>query len=318
VADALARAAKRGVDCRVLADSVGSHTWFRNRSDYLSDRGVRMQAALPVGVLRRRASRLDLRNHRKIVVIDGQTAWTGSQNILNPVQDGGRKFCDMMVRLQGPIVLEIQHVFRGDWYFETNELLEANDLYSAPEECGDVCVQALPSGPNYPIESYQRLVVDTLHGARKRAIMTAPYFVPDEALLQAMQVAALRGVEMTLIVPLTSDHLLVDAAGHAYFDFLLSAGVNIYQHTAGLLHAKALTVDDSLALVGSANFDIRSFALNFELNMIFYGGSMARDVRELQETYIAGSEHITPESWSRRSTLRKAGQNIAKLFSPIL
>jgi cardiolipin synthase len=300
-------------------DSVGSHNWFRNRSDYLKDTGVQVQAALPVGLFRRSVSRLDLRNHRKIVVIDGQLGWTGSQNILNPLQgEQKREFKDMMVRLQGPIVMELQHVFRSDWYFETDELLDESKLYPEIRNQGDVLVQALPSGPNYPIENYQRIVVDALHSARKRVVMTTPYFVPDEALLQAMQVASLRGAQVTLILPRSSDHWLVDAAAHSYFDFLLRAGVEIYQYDAGVLHSKALSVDEDLALVGSANFDIRSFALNFELNLIFADAGMVKSVRELQKSYIQKARKLTREQWDSRSLWRRGGQNVSKLFSPLL
>ncbi len=319
VADALAEAAGRGLTCRVLMDSVGSHNWFRHRSDYLAAAGVEVQAALPVGLFRRAASRLDLRNHRKIVVIDGQLGWTGSQNILNPIHgERKRKFKDMMVRLRGPVVMELQHVFRSDWYFETDQLLDESDLYPELQSHGNVLVQALPSGPNYPIENYQRIVVDALHSARKRVVMTTPYFVPDEALLQAMQVASLRGAEVTLILPRSSDHWLVDAAAHSYFDFLLQAGVEIYQYDAGILHSKSLSIDEDLALVGSANFDIRSFALNFELNLIFADAGMVKSVRQLQKGYMHNAERLTREQWDNRSLWRRGGQNVSKLLSPLL
>jgi cardiolipin synthase len=319
LADALIEASRRGVDCRVLMDSVGSHNWFRRRKGYFAGTGVEVRAALPVGLFRRSVSRLDLRNHRKIVVIDGRVGWTGSQNILDPVGRYRRgKFKDMMVRLRGPIVLELQHVFRSDWYFETDELLEEDQLYPEIEQPGDAMVQALPSGPNYPVENYQRIVVDALHSARESAVMTTPYFVPDEALLQAMQVASLRGTQVQLILPRSSDHVLVDAAAHSYFDFLLQSGVEIYQYDAGVLHAKALTIDDDLALVGSGNFDIRSFALNFELNLIFAAPGMVKSVRELQKTYIRNARRLTQETWDARPTLRRYGQNMAKLLSPLL
>ena len=319
VADALARAVARGVTCRVLVDGVGSRPMLKKLARAMRDLGIDVREALPVGLFRRRVSRIDLRNHRKIAVIDGRIAYAGSQNIIN-ADYGFRRlvFHDMMVRLTGPVALELQLVFASDWHFETDEILDGDDVFPEPHLTGSTPVQALPSGPNYPTENYQRLVVAVLHAARERVILTTPYFVPDEAFLQALETAVLRGVKVDLIVPRKSDHALVTAASRAYYDDLLTAGVKVHLFTEGILHTKAMSVDDTIALIGSGNFDIRSFKLNFEINMVFHGPGVTAELRRWQLDYIQYSDSLTAEEWSQRPRIRKVLSNIAKLLSPLL
>jgi cardiolipin synthase len=318
VLDALSEAAGRGVDCRLLIDAVGSHATLRRRQE-LEQRGIQVVAALPVGKFRRSIARLDVRNHRKIVVIDGRVAWTGSQNIIDPdYGEPGREFEDDMVRLRGPIVLELQHLFCSDWYFETDQLLDSEEFYPEPEHPGQVPIQVLPSGPNFPTENFSRILVAALYAARERVHMTTPYFVPDQALIQAMSVAAMRGVSVDLIVPSSTDHWLVDAAGHAYFQQLLEEGVRIHIFDQKNLHAKMYSIDDQGAFLGSSNFDIRSFSLNFEVNLLFYDHGLAERIRRQQEQYISQSRRLQLDAWRQRPALRRFGQNIAKLTSPLL
>ncbi len=319
VADTLARAVQRGVTCRVLVDGVGSASMLKTLRPGMIEQGIEVQAALPVGLFRRRVARLDLRNHRKLAVIDGRIAYSGSQNIVNA--DYGRKdliWRELMVRLTGPVVLELQAVFTGDWYFETDEWLNGPAFFPEPQETGSVAAQVLPSGPNYPTANFQRLVVAALHTAQKQVSMTTPYFIPDEPFLQAMQVAVLRGVDVDLIVPRRSDHVLVGAAGRAYYEGLLQAGVNLYLFTDGLLHAKTMRIDNHIALIGSSNFDIRSFALNFEINLLLYGEQVTEALRVRHEGYKERSERLTLDRWVQRSTTQVIIQDVAKLFSPLL
>jgi cardiolipin synthase A/B len=319
VAEALIGAAERGVACRVLVDAVGSRSMLRSLGAEMARRGVEVRGALPVGLFRRRMARIDLRNHRKLAIIDGRVAYTGSHNLIDASY--GRRdlvWHDLTVRLTGPVALELQTVFADDWHFEGGELLEGAEVYPSPRRTGEVSVQTLPSGPNYPTENYQRLVVSSIHAAQRHVIITTPYFVPDEAFLQAVQTAVLRGVQMELVVPRTIDHPLVGAASHAYFQELLESGVRIHQYHEGLLHAKTMSVDDEIALIGSSNFDIRSFTLDFEINLVFYGPEMARLLRREQQRYLRSAVPLRLESWSRRPAIRKLGQNIAKLLSPIL
>ena len=319
VANALKQAARRGVKCRLLLDAVGSRDTLQSMGHELRRAGVEVYDDLPVGFIRRRASRIDLRNHRKIAVIDGIIGYTGSQNIV----DGnyGHKdlvWYDLTARLKGPVVQELQTVFWEDWSFRTNQLSDEQDIFPTPEPSGAVPAQILPSGPNYPIESYQRLVVAVLYSARERVVITTPYFVPDEPFLQAMQVIAQRDVEVNLILPAKTDHPLIDMAGQAYFEELLDAGVRIFTYQTGLLHAKTITVDDSIAFLGSSNFDIRSFSLNFEINLLLYGREATRGLFERQMEYLQDSQSVTLSDWQKRSSSRRMLQDVAKLFSPLL
>jgi cardiolipin synthase len=319
VADALVRAVARGVKCRLLVDGVGSRPMLKTLAPKLARQGIDVHAALPVNLFRRGFARLDLRNHRKLAIIDGRIGYTGSQNVVNASY--GHKdlaWHDMSVRLTGPVVLELQAVFVGDWYCETDEILVSENIFPDPPMIGPIAVQALPSGPSYPTENYQRMVVSALHTARRHVIITSPYFVPDDAFLQAMEVAVLRGVNVEVILPRRCDQVLVGAASRAYYQDLLRLGVKIHLYEDGLLHAKTMSVDDSVALVGSSNFDIRSFELNFEISLLFYGSDMTAYLRHLQKGYMADSNQLTPEEWEERPRSHRIGENIARLLSPLL
>jgi cardiolipin synthase len=319
VIDALRRAARRGVECRVLADSVGSRRWFRSLHRKLTEAGVEVEEALPVGWLRwRRAARLDLRNHRKIAVIDGRVGYTGSQNLVNAKYRDGLTYDELVVRVTGPAVLELQYVFVGDWFLETEETLDGPDYFPDPVRAGDVPVQALPSGPGYPTENNQRLLVALIHGADERVVMTTPYFIPDEPLLQAMQTAVLRGVEVHLIVSQQADSGLVTLAQRSYYGQMLEDGIKIHAYKKHFLHAKHLSIDDELAIIGSSNMDIRSFMLNAEISLLFYDDDVTRRLHAEEEGYLRYCDELTAETWHRRPFVVKVAQRIARLMSPLL
>ncbi len=319
VADALVRAARRGVRCRVLADGVGSRRLFKRLAPRLVAEGVEVREALPVRPLRRGASRVDLRNHRKLAVIDGRVGYTGSQNIVEATY-GHRDLAwyDLMVRLTGPIVLQIQMIFVEDWAFETEVVLDDASVFPSPDVSGDLALQTVPSGPTHPTEGVENLLMAAIYRAKEQILITSPYFVPDEPLLMALRVAAIQGVRVEVVVPARTDHPLVNAAGRAYFESLLEAGVEIYRFRPGLLHAKTMTVDDSFSLIGSSNFDVRSFFLNFEVNLICYGASITAELRFLQRSYIQAAERLTWETWTRRPAYQRLGEDAAKLLSPLL
>ena len=318
---ALERAASRGVECRLLADAQGSRKFLKKMSRRLAGAGIKLYPALPVSLLRAWVARIDLRNHRKIFVIDGRIAYTGSQNIVDAGY-GHRnlRWHDLMVRLTGPVVLELQAVFAGDWFAESDELLDGADIFpdgNDPLE-GEIAVQTLPSGPLFPAENYQRLAVAALYATRRKVTITTPYFVPDEVFLEAMESVALRGVVVELIVPLNSDQVLVGNAARGYYERLLKSGVTIYLFKEGLVHAKSITIDDSLSFLGSSNFDIRSFALNFEINMIVYDTGFSEALRKQQDWYRVHSRQLTLAQWQQRPRYQRTLQNIIKLLSPLL
>ncbi len=319
VSEALRRAVFRGVKCRLLVDAVGSRPFLKRDAAALAAAGVELHAALPVGLFRRRMARIDLRNHRKLAIIDARVAYAGSHNLVEPGY--GRKdlaWHDLTLRLTGPILLQLQMVFVSDWHYETNELLDGAAYFPEPQMTGTIAAQTMPSGPNYPTENYQRLVVAAIYAAKKTVTITTPYFVPDEPFLQAMQTAVLRGVKVEIVVPRKLDRKFVSAAVRSYFDELLDMGVELYLYDDGLLHAKTMCVDDSIAFIGSSNFDIRSFALNFEINLLFYGEETAQALRKRQRQYISESFRLEPARWAQRPPIRKLAQSVARLLSPLL
>jgi cardiolipin synthase len=318
VVAALTRAVKRGVHCRVLVDSFGSRSWLKSLRAKMATAGIAMHDVLPYGIFRRRSARRDLRNHRKLAVIDGRIGYTGSQNLVDPVFKPGLTYEEMVVRVTGPIVLELQYVFIGDWFLETEELLDRPELFPDPALTGMIPAQVLPSGPGFVTENNQRLIVALIHGARRRVVITTPYFIPDEALLQALQTAAMRGVEVHLVCSQKYDQLLVGLAQSSYYEELLEEGIQIHLYEKNFLHAKHMSVDDHISLIGSSNMDIRSFALNAEISLLFYDAEVNRQLRIHQERYFKNCERLTVEKWEQRYYLSRFCQNLARLMSPLL
>jgi cardiolipin synthase len=318
VVEALGRAVKRGVRCRVLADAIGSRKPLRTLVPKLQALGVAVHAMLPVSLLPWRKARLDLRNHRKIAVIDGHIGYTGSQNLVVADFKEGLTYEDLMVRVTGPVVLELQYVFASDWFLETDEILDGEAEFPGPQIAGGVPAQVLPSGPAFPTQNNQRLFVALVHGATRRVVLTTPYFIPDEPLLQAMQTARLRGVEVHLVVSEQGDQPVVWWAQQSYYEELLEAGVHIHLYRTRFLHAKHLSIDDAVAVIGSSNLDIRSFALNAEVMLMIYDPAAAARLAAEQERYFAGSRLLELETWRRRPFVSKVAHNLARLLSPLL
>jgi cardiolipin synthase len=320
VGSALGRARSRGVRCRLLADAVGSRRFFRVLAPKLNGQGIEVVPALPVNPMRRLFARFDLRNHRKLAVIDGRVAYTGSQNVVRADygKNGVGEWRDLMVRLVGPSVSQLQSVFLEDWEFETGQLIDDPQYFPPPEAQGPVALQVVPSGPSHPTRVLRDLSVEALHAARRRVIITTPYFVPDEALLVALRLAVVRGVRVDLIVPARSDQLLVGLAGQFFCEEVLRQGVHVHLYQDGLIHVKALTVDDGFAMLGTANFDIRSFYLNFELNLLSYDADLNGLLRFYQANYIQQSKELDWSDWRGRGIVQQWGAQFAKLLSPLL
>lgn len=320
IADALAEAVRRGVTCRVLVDDGGSKFMFAKVEAAMRSAGVQVRRMLPVSIPRMLLSRLDVRNHRKLAVIDGTIAYVGSQNIIDEGCLPGRasEWRDLTVRVVGPAVIALQTVFTEDWYAETDEHLEGPEIYPPPAVSSGVALQIAPSGPDTTREAFGHIIVSAIHESRERVTITTPYFVPDEPTLQALRIAALRGVEVEIVVPLRSDARVVDAACRAYFDALLEVGISVYRHSPGILHSKSLTVDDSFALIGSGNLDIRSFALNYELNILMYGQRVTEQLRRHQLAYLSESAIVSPKEWANRPFLPRMIDGCANLLSPLL
>ncbi|TXJ25508.1 MAG: cardiolipin synthase [Afipia sp.] len=315
VAAALKRAVARGVACQVMIDPVGSHKGFKRTMRLLADAGVETRAALPFRLLRQRTRR-DMRNHRKLFVIDGAIGYAGSQNIIDKDFRPGVVNRELVARVTGPAVAAMETAVRADWYMETERL--AGEPLTIPAPAGAAVTQLLPSGPDYPLEGFETLLVWQLHQARDRVTIVTPYFVPDEDVLGAMRSAVARGVAIDLVVSAVADQPLVNLAQSSYYDDLLTAGVGIHQFRDFLLHAKTISIDGTLAIVGSSNVDLRSFQLNEEASLLLYDAPSVATVERVHDGYLAGSDRLTRDEWRRRSPLRKLLENITRLFSALL
>jgi len=252
------------------------------------------------------------------VVIDGQVGYAGSMNLVRPEFGRGQSYEDLMLRIEGPVVLELQAIFAGDWYLETGLLLDTEQYFPAPVTAGHESCVGLPSGPEYPEPLLQRLLLGLLHAATERVEIVTPYFVPDESTLDALKAAARRGVHCELILPESLDHPLVQLAQESYFDELIEAGVIIRRHPTRLLHSKITLCDGRLSLVGSANLDVRSSLINAEFGLLCYSSETAARLAEQIESYRRVCPLLTREQWDERGRGRVLAQNLARLTSPLL
>ncbi len=338
VNDAIIAAADRGVVCRMLLDSVGSREFLNSRkAREMEAAGVRIQASLPTGILSAFFSRADIRNHRKIVVIDGYTAWTGSQNMVDPdcfKKDAGvGNWIDVMARITGPVVETLAGTFFSDWFLER----ERQNLHSSTimhditkaqkagdirvlEETGTVPIQFVPSGPgpDQNADTIRNLLLTAIYSARESITLTTPYFIPGEPLLVSLKSVAEQGVKVRIILPRTNDSTMVHYASRARWSELLRAGVEMYLFSGGLLHSKTITVDGELSLFGSVNLDMRSFWLNFEATLFIYNQDFTERLLSLQQGYLKQSELLTWETFQKRSTFERFKENIYLLVSPLL
>ena len=315
VVAALERAAARGVRCRVLLDAVGAKRGLRRYARRLRAAGVEMHAMLPGG-LRWARSRMDLRNHRKVAVIDDVAAYVGSQNLAQPGFIPAFPNRELVARVQGPVLAHLEAVFASDWFIETGERLEVAPTTALPD--ADTAVQLLPSGPAYPFENARDTVNALIHLARHRLVLATPYFVPDDATLTALRIAALSGVEVQLILSASNNQPLTAWAQKAYYGELLESGVRIALYEPHFLHAKHMSIDDGMALLGSINLDIRSFALNAEIGLLAYDRDVVAHMRRIESDYLAHATPVTLEDWNRRPAWRRSVEGIARLADSFL
>ena len=250
--------------------------------------------------------------------MDGKVAYVGSQNLINCDFKPGLIYEELVARVTGPVVLQLQAVFLTDYYLESNTNRLGPEFFPQEQPAGAVAAQALPSGPGFPQANVQRLILSLLHAAQQRVVITSPYFIPDEPLLDAMKIAVLRGVEVHLVVSRQADQILVCQAQHSYYDELLGAGVRIHLYREHLLHAKHLSFDDQIAIIGSSNLDMRSFLLNAEISLIVHDPQVASALGRVQERYFEESDLLTLEEWRCRPGWRKVVENTARLVDSVL
>ena len=326
LADALIRATARGVQCRALADAVGSKH-FRRSDTFrrLQTAGVAMVDTLPTGPLHMLFVRADLRNHRKIAVIDSNIAYVGSQNLVDPryfKRDAGvGEWVDAMVRFSGPAATVLDSVFGLDWAVETGtdflDLAEP-ETNAGADAANTAVIQITPSGPDVHPEAIHWTLLYAIYAARREIVLSTPYFVPDDSILTALLSAATRGVEVTLIIPARNDSLFVRHASVASFDQLMQAGVRIALFERGFLHTKSLTIDGEVGLFGSVNLDMRSVWLNFEISLIIADSNFTARLCELQRSYLPACTWLDADIWRRRPARQRFLSNALRLLGPLI
>ncbi len=316
---ALIERAQAGVRVFVLYDEVGSKGLPRSYTAALADAGVQVSSFKPNQGWRNRFQ-LNFRNHRKMVVVDGITGWVGGHNVgdeylgLDPKMSPWR---DTHVRLEGPVVTQLQSVILGDWFWATHELPELDwEPRAAPG--GNVAALIVPSAPTQRLETAGLLFVSALHSARRRIWISAPYFVPDEAVMKALQLAALRGVDVRVITTGKGDSLAVFLAAFHYIDQLRDLGIRFYAYAPGFLHEKVALVDDDVSTVGTANFDNRSFRLNFEVTAVIVDRDFAQEMAAMFERDFAHAQAIDPAELDKRPFWWHVGVQVSRLAAPVL
>jgi cardiolipin synthase len=320
--DLVIERARAGVECRLLLDAVGCRRVGRGFLRPLLDAGVRVAFFMPIYSfpLRKRWS-VHLRNHRKIVVVDGQVALMGSQNIGDEYR--GRlarlsPWYDTHMRLSGPAALFLQQTFAEDWYLAMREPLDSEHYFRPPQRPGSSLVQILSSGPDQSVSTLAQIVFAAVSSSRSSIRISTPYFVPDLPVRLALLHACYRGVQVKLVLPTRSDSQLALWAARSFYPELIDAGVEIHEYDGGVLHSKLVTVDDRWCLLGSANMDARSFRLNFEVTAVIYDPRVARDLSASIDRFCGGARRIMArDAWQRR-TWRQVGEGAARLFAPWL
>ncbi|SIS54383.1 cardiolipin synthase [Paracoccus saliphilus] len=324
IAEAIIRAEARGVECRVIVDALGSRGLVRSRLwRQMKEAGADCVTAFPWGLpfISFLFQRLDLRNHRKIVVVDNRIAFTGSRNCSDmafAVKPRFAPWVDILMSVEGPLVRQLQSVFLADWMSYTGrDLGDMLEIVEAVDEPG-MAAQIVATGPDRRAGSVSDCLTAMIHSARERVTITTPYYVPDVALDAAIRAAARRGVEVTMILPARNDSLVVGATSEGFYYGLLAAGVRLHLFRPGLLHAKIMTVDGRMAMVGSANLDRRSFELNYEVNMALFDPDFVAELDERQQSYVERAREISLQEVRGWSWLRRLRNNLLALASPLL
>ncbi|MDR3437705.1 MAG: cardiolipin synthase [Telmatospirillum sp.] len=340
ILDAVLRAASRGVSCTILADDYGSKPFFRSVwPARLRAAGVNVIHSLPVAVIKSFSKRSDLRNHRKLLICDRSVAYTGSFNLVDPhlFKSGSHvgEWIDLMMRVEGQMVDAIACVFNADALLDTPESkdwrtvignrAQDRDLPALPFDArkaaspdSRILMQLLPSGPEMADATIFEFIVAAIFNARRRVRIVTPYFIPDQAVLLALKSAAKRGVAVEIIVPEKVDTRIGQYASEASYEELLGAGVAIGRFTGGLLHAKAVLIDEGVTLFGTVNMDMRSFYLNLELSLILYDRQISADLDTIIDTYAARSTMIDKAAWSTRPRTQRFLENLLRLAGPLL
>ncbi|MCH2111070.1 MAG: cardiolipin synthase, partial [Polyangiaceae bacterium] len=324
VAEALKRAVGRGITCRAMADGLGSRAMIASKHwQTMAEAGVKLAVALPIGnpLLRPFRGRIDLRNHRKILVIDNTITYCGSQNCADPefrVKAKYAPWVDAMMRFEGPIVRQNQALFASDWLESVDDNLDA--ILRAPLPTGEAgfTAQVIGTGPTVRSSAMPEVFETLMYAAREELTISTPYYVPDEAMQAALCASARRGVKTTIIFPARNDSFIVGAASRSYYEELLQAGVEIHEYEGGLLHTKSLTLDGKVTLIGSANMDRRSFELNYENNILLEDELITAEMRKRQQAYLDHAHLVTAEMVAAWPLHVRFWNNLLAMLGPVL
>eukprot|EP00913_Durusdinium_trenchii_P010932 g10261.t1 len=318
--DLLIEKAKQGVTVRFLYDKIGSMWLGKKFLQPMREAGIHVAAFLPGASLRERWS-INLRSHRKIVIVDGRIGFTGGMNIGDEYLGKDPKlgyWRDTHLRMTGPVVLQLQQVFARDWYFATREQLTKPELYPQPEVSGTHLAQVISGEPSGDVDAFYAIMFAAINQAQERITLATSYFVPPIALVTALESAAFRGVKVRLLLTGRSAQFWTMYAARSYYDSLLEAGVEIFEYERGLLHSKTLTIDGNWSLVGTPNFDARSLFLNFEVGVASYGTAMALELEEHFENDLNWSKRIDLKMHEARPNWIVLAENFCRLFAPVL
>lgn len=323
IKEELIKKANEGVKIRIIYDDVGCWRFWFHRNFFKDMKNHNIQVvpylkgkiSLPIG------GQLNYRNHRKIVVIDGKIGYTGGINIGDEYLGKNKKFGywrDTHIKIEGTSVYMLQMIFLTDWYYNTKEILLKEKLFPKLEKKGNTMMQIVASGPDSDWESMHYAYFYAICQAKKSIYIETPYFIPDESLLKALKCAALSGVKIIILFPKIADHKIVNTASYSYFQEILESGGKVYLYNKGFLHSKVVIIDDFMASTGSANMDLRSFKLNFEVNAFIYDENIIKEIKNEFMKDLQNSEELQRDKFENRNIKMKVKESISRLFSPIL
>lgn len=317
--EALIKKAKEGLEIRIIYDSFGSRKLKKEYIENFRMAGIEIEPFLKLS-WSSITSRLNYRNHRKIIVIDGQVGYVGGMNIADRYIRGFEWGCwrDTHARIEGKGVQGLQSVFLIDWYFVSQTLITSRKYFPLLENLGDVPMQIVNSGPLNDDKNISHGIVQAIYDAKKSIFIQTPYFLPPEAMIDALQAAAIRGVDVRVMISKRSDVPLVQLASRSYIKSMLESNVKVYFYEKGFLHSKMMVFDDSLTLIGSANFDTRSFEQNFEVEAFIYNGKVAKDANEIFTVDQSNSKQVILKEWLKRPLSQRFFESVLRLFAPLL
>ena len=325
LAQILIEKAQEGVEVRFIYDDFGSSGIRKNIAHQLREAGVEAYPFYKIKLIML-ANRMNYRNHRKIIVVDGTIGYVGGINVsdeyINNGKDDKLYWRDTHLKIVGTSVFNLQTIFLADWNFCANQKIRYSSNYfpviNETKHYGNHLVQIISSGPDSKHPKIKYTLIQAILSAKKEICITTPYFIPDRSFLDAIKIAALSGIEVKLLLPTKSDSVVVNTTSQSNFQELLDVGVKIYTYNKGFIHAKTMVCDQKVAIIGTANFDNRSFDLNFEINAIVYNEQIANELRDLFEKDLAFSTLILSEQWAKRRWYRKVTEKVLHLFSSLM